>query len=157
VAAVRRLTSADVDSCIAIVAGLPDHFTPDVSETVRGELGSTEAWVVADGDDVVGFAVVAQRSARAVEITWAAVRADVRARGLGTQLVDAVLDHLRGAGVQLVEVKTLDRTAGYEPYEATVAFWEARGFVQVDMIDPLPGWQPGNPSAIYVAALDVTR
>jgi len=29
--------------------------------------------------------------------------------------------------------------------------------VQVDTIDPLPGWQPGNPSAIYVAALGPTR
>jgi len=33
----------------------------------------------------------------------------------------------------------------------------ARGFVQIDTIDPLPGWQPGNPSAIYVAALAETR
>jgi hypothetical protein len=32
-----------------------------------------------------------------------------------------------------------------------------RGFVQVDMIDPLPGWEPGNPAAIYVAALRPTR
>jgi hypothetical protein len=30
------------------------------------------------------------------------------------------------------------------------------GFVQVDTIDPLPGWNPGNPAAIYVAALEPT-
>ena len=53
----------------------------------------------------------------------------------------------------LVEVKTLDVSAGYEPYVSTRAFWERRGFRQIDCIDPLPGWQPGNPSAIYVAAL----
>jgi hypothetical protein len=34
-----------------------------------------------------------------------------------------------------------------QPYEATRAFWERRGFVQVATIDPLPGWQPGNPAA----------
>lgn len=56
-------------------------------------------------------------------------------------------------GVVLVEVKTLDATAAYEPYVATRAFWEHRGFHQIDSIDPLPGWQPGNPSAIYVASL----
>jgi hypothetical protein len=32
----------------------------------------------------------------------------------------------------------------------------AEQFVQVDTIDPLPGWAPGNPSAIYVASLVVT-
>jgi hypothetical protein len=38
--------------------------------------------------------------------------------------------------------------AGYPPYVATRAFWERSGFVQVDTIDPLPGWQPGSPAAI---------
>ena len=41
---------------------------------------------------------------------------------------------------------TLDRSAGYPPYRATLAFWQHRGFVEVDTIDPLPGWQPGNPA-----------
>jgi hypothetical protein len=59
--------------------------------------------------------------------------------------------------VTMVEVKTLDASSGYEPYVATRAFWEARGFVQVDRIDPLPGWNPGNPCAIYVRAIAVTR
>jgi hypothetical protein len=54
-------------------------------------------------------------------------------------------------GVQVVEVKTLDASAGYEPCIATRSFWEARGFVQIECIDQLPGWQPGNPSGIYVA------
>lgn len=31
-------------------------------------------------------------------------------------------------GVAVVEVKTLDASAGYEPYEATRAFWQSRGF-----------------------------
>jgi len=59
-------------------------------------------------------------------------------------------------GVQVVEAKTLDASAGYEPYIATRSFWETRGFVQIDCIDPLPGWQPGNPAAIYVASLSRT-
>ena len=62
-----------------------------------------------------------------------------------------------GKGVQVVEVKTLDRSAEYAPYNSTRRFWEARGFVHIDTIDPLPGWEPGNPCAIYVAALSATR
>jgi hypothetical protein len=67
------------------------------------------------------------------------------------------LEQLRSDGAQLVEVKTLDPSADYAPYAATRAFWLARGFVQLDTINPLPGWQPGNPAAILAAALAPTR
>jgi hypothetical protein len=53
----------------------------------------------------------------------------------------------------MVEVKTLDASSGYEPYVATRTFWEHRGFVQIDCIDPLPGWDSGNPSAIYARSI----
>ena len=43
--------------------------------------------------------------------------------------------HYAKDGMQLVEVKTLDSSAGYAPSDATRAFWERRGFVQIDKID----------------------
>jgi hypothetical protein len=52
----------------------------------------------------------------------------------------------------VVEANTLDRSAGYLPYQATQAFWETKGFSPVNTIDPLPGRQPANPAAIYVSA-----
>jgi GNAT superfamily N-acetyltransferase len=154
---VRPSIPTDGAAIDAIIRGSPDFFTPDVPDRVAAELTHHESWVVADGDEVVGFAVVDRRSPRAAEVTWAAVRADRRGGGLGTRLLDAVLAELAAGGVRLVEVRTLDASAGYEPYEATRGFWEGRGFVQVDSIDPYPGWQPGNPCAIYVAALAPTR
>jgi hypothetical protein len=36
-------------------------------------------------------------------------------------------------------------------------FWLACGFIQLDTIDPLPGWPPGNPAAILAVALAPTR
>lgn len=93
----------------------------------------------------------------AAEILWIAVDPSRRGRGLGTVLLDRVLDDLAADGASVIVAKTLDRSAGYPPYEATRAFWEHRGFVHVDTIDPLPGWQPGNPAAIYIAALRATR
>jgi hypothetical protein len=71
-------------------------------------------------------------------------------------LIREVLRDLAADGVRLVVVKTLDSSSGYAAYEGTRAFWEQRGFVQIDTIDPLPGWQPGNPSALCVAALRPT-
>jgi GNAT superfamily N-acetyltransferase len=154
---VRAATTADAPGCAAVVLGLPDFFTPDVPEKVADDLARHPAWVVTAGGEVIGFAIVDRRSPVAAEVLWAAVASGRRGWGLGTRLVEHVLAELAGDGVRVVEVKTLDRSAGYAPYEATLGFWEARGFVQVDTIDPLPGWQPGNPSAIYVAALAPTR
>jgi GNAT superfamily N-acetyltransferase len=154
---IRPATPDDTDACVGIVEGLPDFFSAGVPEQVRLDLARFQAWVLADAGQVVAFTVADRRSSRTAEIAWAAVAASRRARGLGTALVSHVLSALHDDGVQVVEVKTLDGSAGYGPYQGTCLFWENCGFVQIDTIDPLPGWQPGNPSAIYVAALAPTR
>ncbi|MQA95094.1 MAG: GNAT family N-acetyltransferase [Streptosporangiales bacterium] len=171
---IRRLRPDEAGACAEIVLSLPDYFTDDVPDKVREGFAAHEAWGLTDPgagaapdpgagggapvqeDRVVGFAIVERRSARAAEITWMAVGREWRGAGRGTRLLERVLDGLAAEGVSLVEVKTLDGSAGYAPYEATRAFWERRGFVQIDTIDPLPGWQPGNPAAICVAALRPT-
>jgi GNAT superfamily N-acetyltransferase len=157
VASVRPASARDAVACAAIVAGLSDFFTDDVPDKVRSDLRDHGGWVIDDAGGIAGFAIVARRGARAAEILWIAVAADRRGAGLGTRLVNSVLDELSADGVQIVEVKTLDPSADYPPYEATRAFWLARGFIQLDTIDPLPGWPPGNPAAILAVALAPTR
>ena len=71
-------------------------------------------------------------------------------RQLGETLDDGLATPERA---QLYFAARAELPPGYEPYIATRAFWEGKGFVQIDCIDPLPGWQPGNPSAIYVLPL----
>ncbi len=154
---IRAATAQDAGTCAAIVADQPDYFTDDVPDKVRGDLRDHGGWVIDDAGDVVGFVIVERRGTRAAEILWAAVAADRRGAGLGTRLVDHVLDELSADGVQIVEVKTLDASADYAPYDATRAFWHARGFIQIDTIDPLPDWPPGNPAAILAVALAPTR
>jgi GNAT superfamily N-acetyltransferase len=157
VLAVRRLAAADVPAVTGIVGGLPDYFTSDVPGQVERDIAGHDGWVLTDSGAVAGFAVAARRSPGGAEILWMAVDPARRGHGLGTVLLERVLSELAAGGVSVVEAKTLDRSAGYQPYEATRAFWERRGFIQVDTIDPLPGWQPGNPAAIYIAALRPTR
>jgi GNAT superfamily N-acetyltransferase len=155
-ASVRAATAQDAAACLAIIDSLPDFFTDDVPDKVRSELREHGGWVI-DDDGVVGFVIVERRGERAAEILWAAVAADRRGTGLGARLVDHALDELSAEGVQIVETKTLDASADYAPYEATRAFWLSRGFIQIDMIDPLPGREPGNPAAILALALAPTR
>jgi GNAT superfamily N-acetyltransferase len=157
---IRRVAPADVEACVAVLAALPDYFTPDTHDHVRHAQPVAAGWLAEDagvGADVVGFVLTERRFPATAEITYAAVRRDRQGGGIGTQLVETALAALADDGVVLVEVKTLDESAGYEPYVATRAFWAGRGFHQVDRIDPLPGWAPGSPAAIYVAALAPTR
>jgi GNAT superfamily N-acetyltransferase len=157
VTTVRHATDRDLERCIAIVRGLPDYFTEDVPGKLERDLRSHSGWVAVRGERVVGFAVVDRRSADAAEILWMAVEDAERGRGVGSVLIDELMSELAGGGVRVVEVKTLDRSAEYEPYVATRAFWEARGFIQIDTIDPFPDWPPGNPAAICVATLGASR
>ncbi|HKD88223.1 MAG TPA: GNAT family N-acetyltransferase [Streptosporangiaceae bacterium] len=155
--AVRRFAAADSPAAVAIVRGLPDYFTADVPAKVERDAANHEAWVVTDSGAVAGFAIAARKSPRGAEILWIAVDAARRGRGHGTLMLGHVLASLASAGISVVAAKTLDASSGYRPYEATRAFWERNGFVQIDTIDPLPGWQKGNPAAIYVAAIRATR
>jgi GNAT superfamily N-acetyltransferase len=154
---VRRFAIGDGPALAGIVRGLPDYFTDDVPARAERDAVAHEAWVLTDSGAVTGFAVVARKSVRGAEILWIAVDAARRGRGYGTALLGHVLDRLAADGISVVEAKTLDGSSGYVPYEVTRAFWERNGFVQIDTIDPLPGWRPGNPAAIYVAALRATR
>ena len=155
--AIRRYEPADAPAATAIIKGLPDYFTEDVPAKAERDAAEHEAWVRTDAGAVIAVAIAARKSPAGAEILWMAVDAARRGQGHGTRLLGHVLEQLAAAGVGVVEVKTLDRSAGYKPYEATRAFWERNGFVYVDVIDPLPGWQPGSPAAIYVAALRTTR
>jgi ribosomal protein S18 acetylase RimI-like enzyme len=155
--AIRRFAAADAPVIAAIVRGLPEYFTPDVPDKATRDAASHEAWVLTDSEAVAGFVIVARKSPGGAEILWIAVEAARRGQGHGTKLLGHALDHLAATGISVVAVKTLDRSAGYAPYEATRAFYERNGFVHVDTIDPLPGWLPGNPAAIYVAAFRRTR
>lgn len=154
---VRRLAAGDLAAVRNIVGGLPDYFTSDVPDQAEQDAAEHGGWVLTDSGTVVGFAVLARRSSGGAEILWMAVDPARRGHGLGTALLQHMLGELAADGIRVVEVKTLDRSADYQPYEATRAFWERRGFVHVDTIDPLPGWAPGNPAGIYVAALRPTR
>ncbi|TDW15253.1 GNAT family N-acetyltransferase [Kribbella kalugense] len=153
---VRAVVDGDIEACLEIVRALPEYFTADVPEKVRGDLGCLLGWVAVRDGQVVGFVVVERRGTRAAEILWAAVDPSARRQGIGSQLAHEVMGELRATGVKVVELKTLDAAVDYKPYEATRAFWERMGFVQIDTIDPLPGWNPGNPAAIYVAGLAPT-
>lgn len=149
---IRPLEPADADACDAIVAGLPDWFGDaagirDCAAAVRSERG-----VVATADDgsVAGFLTWTTAGDRTAEITWMAVRADVRGDGHGGRLLEALVAGLRDEGMRRLDVKTLSSRDPYPPYAATRAFYRAHGFEEVEELD---AWGPENPAVLLRRAI----
>ena len=121
---VRIAGVGDAGGCAAVLAALPDFFTPDTHAQVAPALGEHRGWAAVEDDAVIGFVIAEVRYRESAEITFAAVLPDRRGAGIGTALVNEALATLANDGVKVVEVKTLDASSGYEPYVATRAFWE---------------------------------
>jgi ribosomal protein S18 acetylase RimI-like enzyme len=127
---VRALELADASACDAIIASLPDWFGLDEGIRECAAAVRSEAGLVVERDDVVGFLTVVRPSPLTAEISWLAVHADDRGRGAGTALVTRLVNDLASEGrVRLLLVKTLsDRTDPGPEYASTRAFYLARGF-----------------------------
>ena len=152
--AIRHLADAYLSAVTAIVLGLPDCFTTDVPGQIERDAAGQDSWVLTDVGTVAGFAVAARRPLGGTEILWIAVDPARRGQRIDTALLDRVPVELVAAVVSVVEAKTPaarpdpGRAAGYSPYEATRAFWEHNGFIQIDTIStarPCPAWPNSRP------------
>jgi ribosomal protein S18 acetylase RimI-like enzyme len=131
---IRALGPEDADACDLIVEGLPYHFAHeqgrrDCAAAVRRGPG-----LVADRDgEVLGFLTYVHRFDEAAEITWMAVRADRRRRGIGHALIDRLVEELAAEGRRILLVLTVSPSdPGPEPddgYGSTRAFYRSTGFV----------------------------
>src|SRR5207248_6511854 len=103
---IRAALPDDVDACVAVVASLPDYFTPSTHDDVRRDLPAGPGWVAEDDGVVIGFVLAPRRFSRAAEITFGAVRPERRKQGVGRALVVHALAALAESGVAMVEVQT---------------------------------------------------
>jgi ribosomal protein S18 acetylase RimI-like enzyme len=138
---IRPLAIADAAACDAIIRSLPYHF---------GDSGL----VAVAGGEVIGFLTVLRHFPASAEISWMAVRADRRRRGLGGLLIEHLCAMLREDGCRLLLVMTLSslykETETSDSYAQTRAFYRAHGFL--DARD-LPDYWPSNPALLMVRPL----
>ena len=135
---------SDAAACDAIIASLPGWFgleegIAECAAAVRSEPG-----LVAELDgSVAGFLTLARPYPTTPEISWLAVHARDRRRGIGRALIDAISDRCRADGDRILLVKTLsDREDPGPEYAETRAFYLALGFVPVV---EMPDLDPDNP------------
>jgi GNAT superfamily N-acetyltransferase len=124
---IRPLDPSDSTACDAIVASLPDWFGLEEGIRECAEAVRTQPGLVAEVDgEVSGFLTIARPYPQTPEISWLAVHARDRRRGVGRALIMALNDQLRTHGDRLVLVKTLsDRSDPGPEYAETRAFYLA--------------------------------
>jgi ribosomal protein S18 acetylase RimI-like enzyme len=152
---IKQGDTTHMAACLAIARKLPEYFNDTGMEMMRHDLREHELSMAVDRDQMIGFISVQVKNSQVAEISWIAVLPERQQEGVGTQLIQHTLEELKKRGIRLLEVKTLAPTVEYEPYERTRRFYERRGFVLLDIIDPYPGWEPGNPCAIYLLILSL--
>jgi GNAT superfamily N-acetyltransferase len=150
--AVRELEPRDAEACDAIIAGLPEWFgneqgIRDCALAVRSDAGL----VATDETGVTGFLTWTHDRERGVaEITWMAVRADLRRHGVGRSLLGALIERLQEEQVHRLDVKTLSERAAYPLYAETRGFYLANGFESVEVLDI---WGGDNPAVLLRRSL----
>jgi GNAT superfamily N-acetyltransferase len=140
---VRELRPGDAETCDAIILTLPYFFgvesgRQDCARAVRSQPG-----VVAEVDgEVVGFLTLEPHFDVTWEITWMAVHADHRHRGVGRALMDEAARVAGAAGAQMMSVLTAgpsDPEEHEDNYDGTRSFYRAMGFVPLQELR-LEGW-----------------
>lgn len=146
-------TEKYIDECLSISKELNEYFTEDAITTLSQDLIKHSLFVALNSNELAGFTTIHKKSKYVAEVLFTAVKREYNRQGIGSALVDYVVNALKSEGVRLLEVKTLSEDVDYFPYEKTRRFWKKNGFMLLETIDPFPGWEPGSPCAIYVRIL----
>ena len=126
---IRGLRAADAEACEVVAATLPTWFgDPDGLRDMADALRSQRGVVAELRGQVVGFLTLHPSSEVVDEITWLAVRADLRRQGIGRRLIEAALARSRAKALCVL---TLGPSVEDKGYEETRAFYRRMGFLPV--------------------------
>lgn len=152
---IRGLAPGDAPACDAIVASLPYHFGDEHGIELCAAAVREQAGLVATaGAGPVGFVTWRPWYDAAAEVTWLAVHAVERRRGIGGLLVESFLE-AQGPQVRYAVATTLSEATpepGVEDgYAGTREFWRGCGFEPV--FDPVGWWNEENQAVVMVRPL----
>jgi ribosomal protein S18 acetylase RimI-like enzyme len=157
---IRRLSPSDAEACDAVLASLPYHFGDEGGQAECAEAVRSQPGFVAAADDgtVVGFITWRVRDGLAPEITWMAVDASHRRRGIGGALVERLVVELPPDAQYLV-VTTLAEESEPDPppdgYQTTRSFYRKHGFET--LWRPDGWWNEENQAVVLVRHLGARR
>jgi ribosomal protein S18 acetylase RimI-like enzyme len=144
------LTQSSV--CVPILRMLPDWFgIEDAILEYEREIEHLPTFLAKADSKVLGFISLKQHNPFSVEIYVMGVHPSVQRGGIGRALVAAAEVHVRGLGVEYMQVKTLGSSRPDEGYARTRAFYEALGFRPLEEFTRI--WDEFNPCLIMIKSV----
>ncbi len=126
------LRDVDAQDCVEVVRSLPEWFSyPGALDDVASACRTQEGFCARLDGRVVGFVAVRPCFEESLEITYLAVHAAFRRKGIGRALVRAVAELCIARSVESICLLTLGPTAGSSFYGETVEFYRALGFWRI--------------------------
>jgi coenzyme F420-0:L-glutamate ligase / coenzyme F420-1:gamma-L-glutamate ligase len=130
----------------SILRALPEWFgIEEATQSYIREVAELETFAAVDGS---GFLSLKQHTPRAAEIYVMGVLPARHREGVGAALVAAAETWCGANGIDFLQVKTLAATKADENYARTREFYEAVGFVPLEVFPEL--WDPRNPALLLV-------
>ena len=102
-------------------------------------------------DQIVGFISLKQHNRFVAEAYVLGVRRDWHRRGIGGRLIEYATEKLRAQGLSYLTVKTVAPDRPNKEYVGTRHFYEALGFLPVEVFPTL--WGPENPCLLMIKSL----
>jgi coenzyme F420-0:L-glutamate ligase/coenzyme F420-1:gamma-L-glutamate ligase len=134
----------------SVLRALPEWF--GIEEATRTYIDDVAQLRTFATDDGTGFLSLKLHGPRAAEIHVMGVRPDRHRDGIGRQLVRTAESWCAANGVEYLQVKTLAATRPSEHYERTRRFYEAVGFVPLEVFPDL--WDEANPALLLVKKVE---
>jgi GNAT superfamily N-acetyltransferase len=126
---IREMTHEDFAGIQALAASLIGWFSIEGQEMISRDIHFQHGLVAEVDGIIVGF-ILFYSNQGVAHIGWMGVDRTMHRQGIGTALLERMLDTLRAANAIEVRVSTLGDSADYEPYERTRAFYLKHGFVE---------------------------
>jgi coenzyme F420-0:L-glutamate ligase/coenzyme F420-1:gamma-L-glutamate ligase len=145
---VVEIDSPDERSRLAesVLRALPEWF--GIEEATRSYIHGVASLQTFAADDGAGFLSLKRHTERAAEIYVMGVRPDRHRDGIGRALVRTAEAWCAQQGVEYLQVKTLADASPSAHYARTRAFYEAVGFVPLEVLPDL--WDSHNPALLLV-------
>lgn len=151
---IREVTPSSEKSAISetILRGLPDWFGIEESlvQYVK-DVAGLYFLCAFENETPVGFLAIHGHFLGACEIHVMGINPNYHRMGIGRELVNRASYDCARKGYAYMTVKTVAAPAGGKEYEATRAFYEAMGFLPLEVFPTL--WDERNPCLLMCKTL----
>ena len=138
--------------CRDILEDLPDWFgIPKSVDAYVRSVAELLMFGFALDDQIVGLISLKEHNRFVAEAYLLGVKRDWHRRGIGGRLIEYAAVKLQAQGLSYLTVKTVAADRPNEEYVGTCRFYEALGFLPVEVFPTL--WGPKNPCLLMIKPL----